>query len=47
MGLKLYNTALSEQKRLYSEASESVDPEILKQLVDKFMKGGAVAGLRR
>ena len=45
--LKLYNTALSEQKRLYSEASESVDPEILKQLVDKFMKGGAVAGLRR
>ena len=45
--LKLYNTALSEQKRLYSEASKSVDPEILKQLVDKFMKGGAVAGLRR
>jgi len=45
--LKLYNTALSEQKRLYSEASESADPEILKQLVDKFMKGGAVAGLRR
>lgn len=45
--LKLYNTALSEQKRLYSEASESVDPEILKQLVDKFMKGGVVAGLRR
>jgi len=45
--LKLYNTALSEQKRLYSEASKSVDPEILKQLVDKFMKGGAVAGLCR
>ena len=37
-----YHLALSEQLRLYGDAAAVTDPEILDQLVDKFMKGGAV-----
>tara|TARA_R110002074_G_scaffold132044_2_gene274850 strand:+ start:2592 stop:4223 length:1632 start_codon:yes stop_codon:yes gene_type:complete len=40
--LKLYNKALAEQRRLFGAAFDAADPAILEQLVDKFMRGGAV-----
>jgi hypothetical protein len=40
--VKTYNSAMGEQNRLYSEAAENVDSEILRQLVDKFNLGGVV-----
>ena len=40
--LRTYNSALEEQNKLYKDALEAADPEILQQLVDKFRFGGVV-----
>jgi ppGpp synthetase/RelA/SpoT-type nucleotidyltranferase len=40
--LRTYNSALDEQNKLYKDALEAADPEILQQLVDKFRFGGVV-----
>ena len=40
--LRTYNSALDEQNKLYKDALEAADPEILQQLIDKFRLGGAV-----
>jgi hypothetical protein len=45
--IQLYKKALEEQRRLYGEAESVADPEILRQLVEKFKAGGAVASPRR
>lgn len=45
--IQLYKRALEEQRRLYGEAESVADPEILRQLVEKFKAGGAVASPRR
>ena len=45
--IELYKKALEEQRRLYGEAESVADPEILRQLVEKFKAGGAVASPRR
>ena len=45
--IQLYKKALEEQRRLYGEAESVADPEILRQLVEKFRAGGAVASPRQ
>ena len=45
--IQLYKRALEEQRRLYGEAESVADPEILRQLVEKFKAGGAVVSPRR
>jgi hypothetical protein len=34
----------AEQERLYNDAAKNIDPEITNSLVEKFAKGGYVAG---
>jgi len=45
--IQLYKRALEEQRRLYGEAESVADPEILRQLVEKFKAGGAVVSPHR
>ena len=45
--IQLYKRALEEQRRLYGEAESVADPEILRQLVEKFRAGGAVVSPRQ
>ena len=42
-----YEKAMSEQRRLYKEALDAADPNIVSQLVEKFKLGGVVEGFRQ